>query len=224
MRSPDELKESADKLVQGALAAARTLHKSVNKMVAESEMKKNHDERTDAFSGFFAGMGRSLMGNVMRPTERLLDFAVRTGEGFSHSASPMEFGGRVRAPRPKSRDGVLRIYDPVRARGLDALRGVCGGAYKNEFFVGYAALQGVDAVLITDLHVIVHEVCTLDKRFVIALSELAQVCVVQCVKTPPDSGRTLGWIATLIGSFTIGSFTITQQRLHCKDRTAAILS
>jgi hypothetical protein len=40
-------------------------------------------------------------------------------------AAPMEaleFAGRVRPPRPPSLDGVLGVYQPLAARGLDVMR------------------------------------------------------------------------------------------------------
>jgi hypothetical protein len=34
----------------------------------------------------------------------------------------LEFAGRVRPPRPPSLDGVLGVYQPLAARGLDVMR------------------------------------------------------------------------------------------------------
>ena len=34
----------------------------------------------------------------------------------------LEFAGRVRPPRPPSLDGVLGVYQPLAARGLDVIR------------------------------------------------------------------------------------------------------
>ena len=101
--------------------------------------------------GFLEGLGKSLLGGVggglLRPSAGLLDLAARASDRLSGAAAgaasapapPAEFGGRVRPPRVRGRDGMLRCFDAGAARGHDVVRRVCGGKYADEMLVGCGA-------------------------------------------------------------------------------------
>ena len=102
--------------------------------------------------GFFETVGKSLFSgvgsSVLRPSAGFFELAARATDQLSAVAaqsttsasagvSLVEFGGRVRAPRGRSVDGILRIYDAEAAKGVDALQRVCSGKFSTEALLGY---------------------------------------------------------------------------------------
>lgn len=71
--------------------------------------------------------------------------ASRSSMGLANAvagaADSLEYGGRVRPPRPPSLDGLLRAYDSHAARGLDVMRRFDGGRYRGDLFVSFLVLQ-----------------------------------------------------------------------------------
>jgi hypothetical protein len=65
--------------------------------------------------------GKGLLSGVLKPTAGMLDLASRSSIGFANAVAGagdlLEYGGRVRPPRPPSLDGLLRPYDAQAARG-----------------------------------------------------------------------------------------------------------
>lgn len=82
-----------------------------------------------------------------RETEITLEntLASRSSMGLANAvagaADSLEYGGRVRPPRPPSLDGLLRAYDSHAARGLDVMRRFDGGRYRADLFVSFLVLQ-----------------------------------------------------------------------------------
>lgn len=156
---------------EGALEFRRTLDEA-----AAGILKKPLQAfESDGVGGFLAGLGKGLLGGVMKPTAGMLDLAAKTSDGFVNAANDTssEFAGRVRPPRTTPLDGTLRVFDARAATGFDVLRRVNAGAYRRELFVAYSQLQGMEAVLVTDKRLVVMEVCTLEVRFKVKMSDIS---------------------------------------------------
>ena len=65
------------------------------------------------------------------------------------------------------------MFSADAARGLDALRRFEAGKYKKELLVCYVPLQSMDAVLLTDKHLAVMQMSTLEPRFKLKISEVS---------------------------------------------------
>jgi len=240
VKSPEEVMDAGDNWLKGGLEAAKKIQKAVARVVDEGEAASamtqsasaaHKSEDKDGVSSMLAGFGRSILGEVMRPTAGLIDLAVRTGEGLSGGSSSSkayaEFGGRVRPPRPPSADGVLRCYDEKIARGMDALNRLSSGTLKGHILVGYASLRGVDALLLTDKLLIVHEVCTLDKRFTVDVRDVVKASThgsgVSLSFIERSGGAGSRYLEGLAASALGDSFNKTEavRRLECDDLDTA---
>lgn len=240
VKSPEEVTDAGDNWLKGGLEVAKKLSKAVARVVDEGEaasamgssaspLTKGEDK--EGVSRMLAGFGRSILGEVMRPTAGLIDLAVRTGEGMSGGSSNAkafaEFGGRVRPPRPPPADGVLRCYDEKVARGMDAMNRLSSGTLKGHILVGYARLRGVDAVLLTDKLLIVHQVCTLDKRFTVDVRDIVKASThgsgVSLSIIERSGGAGARYLEGLAASALGDAFTKTEavRRLECDDLDTA---
>lgn len=82
--------------------------------------------------GFFVGLGRGLVGAVVKPAVGVLDLASRTTEGIKNTPDMLEAKAHPRrAPRFFGPDRILRVYNADRAHERERLRTMKGGRYRS---------------------------------------------------------------------------------------------
>jgi vacuolar protein sorting-associated protein 13A/C len=86
-------------------------------------------------TGFFQGLGKGLLGAVVKPTAGLMDLTSKGAEAARDTAKAGTKITRVRPPRVSLGDGVLRLYDIRSAHGCEAMRRINQGAWKDERYV-----------------------------------------------------------------------------------------
>jgi hypothetical protein len=104
--------------------------------------------------GFFVGLGRGLMGVVVKPAVGVLDLASRTTEGIKNTPE-MLADERVeprRAPRFFAPDRVLRPYSSDRAAERERLRTMRRGAYSSLVLEVAARVSGNNTFVVSHTH------------------------------------------------------------------------
>lgn len=145
-------------------------------------------------SGFFSGLGKGLLGAVVKPTAGLMDLTSKSAQAACETAKAGKKTDRIRPPRVNLGDGVLRNYDVRSAHGCDAMRRLREGSWKDHRYVGYCVLEKGQAVVVTDRHVCAHDSAGLVESWTCEIKELLEVKVldkkvsltveaVRCVKT-----------------------------------------
>uniref|UniRef100_A0A6U6DH86 Intermembrane lipid transfer protein VPS13-like C-terminal domain-containing protein n=1 Tax=Guillardia theta TaxID=55529 RepID=A0A6U6DH86_GUITH len=168
--------------------------------------------------GLLSGLGKGFIGGMLKPTAGVLEFASRSTQGLASMAmkDPSEYGGRARPPRAPSRDGVLRCYDLETSAGLDILKRFDGGKYSKEHLVLYCRLQGTDAVMLTDKRLVVMEVCTLEKRWKVDVSDISSVKTTGSgviIHTRPPSMQDIKFFKEALGV----TNSARERQLNCGD-------
>lgn len=126
--------------------------------------------------GFFAGVGRGLLGAVVKPTVGVLDFASRTTEGIKNTPDVFKAKARpLRKPRHFSHDRALRPYSEQDAAAQSFVRHVNGGKYEaHRYECTVPNLEKDSYLIITDKGVIL---LSSSDRFILfaAYREIQQV-------------------------------------------------
>ncbi|KAJ1477081.1 hypothetical protein T484DRAFT_1631732, partial [Baffinella frigidus] len=73
--------------------------------------------REGGTAGFFSGLGKGILGAVVKPTAGLMDLTSKAAEGVRNTSRAGEMLRRVRPPRVHLGDQVLRNYDARSAHG-----------------------------------------------------------------------------------------------------------
>ena len=151
----------------------------------------------------------------------MLEIASRSSISLANAvtgADTLEFAGRVRPPRPPCPEGRVRLYDLHAAKGLDKLKRFDGGKYRGELLVCYFELQktSMDAVLLTDKHLVVIDEHSLEKRFKVNISDISAATtkgtgVLICIKPPTLSSSK--YLSEALGV----SSAVRERLLPCGD-------
>lgn len=157
----DYVKKRADaqsqRLKQGTnLSNDNTLTSEVSDGFMGIFAKPMAGAREAGASGFFSGLGKGLLGAVVKPTAGLMDLASKATEVVSKTSKGSQLNKRLRPPRVSLGDGILRQYDARSAHGCDSLRRLRDGLWKEHRYIGFCVLEGTEAVLVTDRTLCVH--------------------------------------------------------------------
>jgi len=133
--------------------------------------------REGGASGFFSGLGKGLLGAVVKPTAGLMDLTSQAAEGVRNTSKSGDVTRRIRPPRVNLGDGILRHYDARSAHGCDAMRRLRDGAWKDHRYIGFCALDGTEAVLVTDKHVCLHNFNTHEEKWEVTVTAITQIGV-----------------------------------------------
>mmetsp|Transcript_45817 Transcript_45817/g.71794 ORF Transcript_45817/g.71794 Transcript_45817/m.71794 type:complete len:623 (-) Transcript_45817:24-1892(-) len=137
--------------------------------------------REGGATGFLSGLGKGLLGAVVKPTAGLMDLTSMAAEGVRDTTKSTEdVLKRVRPPRVNLGDGILRHYDARSAHGCDAMRRLRDGEWKEHRYIGFCALEGADAVLVTDKHVCMHHFENHEEMWEAGVTSISQVDVDNC--------------------------------------------
>ena len=123
----DYVKRRADaqsqRLKQGTnLSTDSTVSDSVSDGFMGIFAKPMAGAREAGASGFLSGLGKGLLGAVVKPTAGLMDLASKATEVVSKTSKGAAANKRLRPPRVCLGDGILRQYDARSAHGCDSMR------------------------------------------------------------------------------------------------------
>jgi len=133
--------------------------------------------REGGTAGFFSGLGKGILGAVVKPTAGLMDLTSKAAEGVRNTSRAGEMLRRVRPPRVHLGDQVLRNYDARSAHGCDAMRRLRDGEWKEHRYIGFCVLEDGEAVLVSDKHVCVHAFTNHEEKWAAAVSTVKDISV-----------------------------------------------
>ncbi|PVU94347.1 hypothetical protein BB561_002601 [Smittium simulii] len=130
---------------KGAEALARSLQSGITGVV----MQPITGAEKHGVGGFFAGVGKGLVGAVTKPVAGLFDMASNISEGIKNTTSifePTEFD-RQRLPRYINKMKVIEPYDKEKSRGLNWMRELKKGKYAYDNYLAHLELENSDLVV-----------------------------------------------------------------------------
>ena len=104
--------------------------------------------------GFFKGVGKGLIGVVVKPVVGVLDLFTNTSEGLRNATTTADLactGSRRRFPRNIGPDGVIETFSESKAEGHFMLNVLCDGKYSDESYLFHIPLNK-EVLLATTSH------------------------------------------------------------------------
>jgi len=108
--------------------------------------------------GFFKGLGRGVIGTVVKPTVGVIDLATQTTKGLRNTASMFDVKvSRKRPPRYFGPEKMLTVYSREKSAGVQLLYELAGGAYRDETYIYHLRMShpklGKIILIVTDKHI-----------------------------------------------------------------------
>jgi len=158
-RQARQMRERPQHIGEGVMLGARDFgmgfFKGITGLV-EEPMKGVEQEGSVA--GFFKGLGRGVIGTVVKPTVGVIDLATQTTKGLRNTASMFDSKvHRKRPPRYFGPEKVLTVYSREKSAGVQLLYELSGGAYRDEEYIYHLRMShvrlGKIVLLITNKHI-----------------------------------------------------------------------
>jgi len=112
--------------------------------------------RKEGAVGLAKGLGRGLIGVVLKPTIGTIDLITQTAEGIKNTTTVLDNQRkiRVRPPRHFGSDGLLRLYNVDKAIGQEFLVTANKGKLKNQFYVYHINLPDKEILMVSEMLVL----------------------------------------------------------------------
>ena len=143
-------------LAEGLWQGGKSLFGGIAGGIAGIFMDPVKEARKSGFGGFFKGIGKGLLGVVVKPVTGAVGMVTKTGEGLKNTTTLLDkkaSGARMRPPRAFGRNGVLLVYDEEAAEGKLILHRVEDGSFFPDLHVFHAEF-GNRVFVLTDVRII----------------------------------------------------------------------
>eukprot|EP01117_Protostelium_nocturnum_P009173 TRINITY_DN3284_c0_g1_i3.p1 TRINITY_DN3284_c0_g1~~TRINITY_DN3284_c0_g1_i3.p1 ORF type:complete len:3093 (+),score=888.87 TRINITY_DN3284_c0_g1_i3:80-9358(+) len=142
--------------------------------IVEEPMKGVEKE---GVGGFFKGLGRGLVGTVVKPTVGVIDLATQTTKGLRNTASMFDAKiTRNRPPRYFGPEKMLEVYSREKAVGVSILFEISGGNLRDEIYTFHIRINhpkwGKIILLVTNKRVLLRKNEDLSKIWEERLSDV----------------------------------------------------
>jgi len=174
-------------VTQGITSFARSVGSGVEGLVA----KPMEGAEKEGVAGFFKGLGKGVVGVVTKPIIGVFDLASNVSEGIRNTTTVFEMDlDRQRLPRFIGKDGILKVFDPREALGLNLLKSADNGAYFHEEYLAHLDLRNEDLfALVTNVRIVMIRRKRMKKDWDITYDEVQLVRVESGGITLVQKGR-----------------------------------
>ena len=104
----------------------------------------------EGVKGFVKGVGKGVIGGVVKPGVGLFDLATRATQGITNFAAHDIVVVRTRPPRGFGPDKILRTFDVEKAIGQSILRSLDDGRFANEWHLYHCVSSNETIVMVSN--------------------------------------------------------------------------